>query len=375
VQAVLGAALLVALLLLAFETWVIYMLMRQQGRVLLIQENFGAHLATISRQLAGEGAQQPQGLEPGEPAPAFELPDVDGIQRKLADYLGRPLVAIFWSPSCSFCQQMAQQLAELPEESARVLLVTSGDLEANRQMAAEHGWKADMLVDADSAVFQEYKAAGTPTGYLIDAEGKIASPLAIGADSLLALIEEDGGGNGHHEDGLERALAAGLPARDVSESNIERDGLEAGTPAPDFELKDLDGKSHRLSDLRGKPVLIVFSDPDCGPCQQLAPKLEELHRERSGEVEVLMIGRGDPKANREKAREHGLTFPVLLQRRWEVSKKYAMFGTPLAYLVGDDGAIAADVAVGDDAILALVERFRARPAGKLAGLRGRLSRR
>jgi peroxiredoxin len=373
VEAVLAAALLVALLLLAFETWVIYMLMRQQGRVLMVQENFGAHLATISRHLGGHEAQQPQGLEPGEPAPAFELPDLDGVQRKLADYLGRPLVAIFWSPSCGYCQQMAPQLAELPDESARVLLVTSGDLEANRQMATEHGWKADVLVDADNAVFQEYKAAGTPTGYLIDADGKIASRLAIGADALLALTEQDGSGNGNHDDGLERALAAGLRARDVSESNIKRDGLDAGTPAPDFALKDVEGKTHRLSDLRGTPVLLVLSDCDCVPCQELSPKLEALHRERS-DVEFLMISRGEPKVNRKKAREHGLTFPVLLQRHWEVSKKYAIFGTPVGYLIDEDGVIAADVAVGADAILALVEPPNASPTGKRAGWRRRLSR-
>jgi len=69
---------------------------------------------------------------------------------------------------------------------------------------------------------------------------------------------------------------------------------------------------------------------------------------------VLMISRGDVAENRAKVMEHGLSFPVLLQRQWEISRLYAMFGTPIGYLIDADGVIAADVAVGGQPILDLL---------------------
>jgi peroxiredoxin len=73
-------------------------------------------------------------------------------------------------------------------------------------------------------------------------------------------------------------------------------------------------------------------------------------------VEIVMISRGEPKENRAKVKEHGLTFPVLLQRQWEISLRYAMFATPMAYVIDESGVIVDDVAVGVEPILALLSR-------------------
>ena len=141
--------------------------------------------------------------------------------------------------------------------------------------------------------------------------------------------------------------------RSPARSRIKRDGLEAGTSAPSFRLPRITGGELSLEELRGKRVLLVFSDPHCGPCQVLAPHLEEFHREQA-EISVVMISRGDPKENRAKLKENGLTFPVLLQQQWEVSRLFAMFATPMAYRIDENGVIAQKVAVGVDAIVALM---------------------
>src|SRR6185503_10914668 len=71
--------------------------------------------------------------------------------------------------------------------------------------------------------------------------------------------------------------------RSLERSKLKRDGLKAGTPAPDFNLPRLDGRGElQLSGLRGKRVLLVFSSPGCGPCNTLAPELEKFHREQQG---------------------------------------------------------------------------------------------
>jgi peroxiredoxin len=140
--------------------------------------------------------------------------------------------------------------------------------------------------------------------------------------------------------------------RSLSGSRINRNGLRPGTIAPAFTLPRLDGGELSLSDYAGRRVLLVFSDPDCGPCDLLAPKLERFSK-TTPDVSVVMVSRGDPERNRRKAAEHGLTFPVVLQEKWKLSRQYAKFATPIGYLIDDQGRIGADVALGMDAILEL----------------------
>ena len=148
--------------------------------------------------------------------------------------------------------------------------------------------------------------------------------------------------------------ASGAQGQDPSlaRSRIKRDGLDRGAEAPDFRLARLGGGELSLAEFRGRPVLLVFSDPECGPCNVLAPQLER--RSRDEDVQVLMVSRGDARANEVKRREHRLSFPIVLQRQWEISKLYAMFATPIAYLIDEHGVIAAPVAKGPDAILGLL---------------------
>ena len=124
---------------------------------------------------------------------------------------------------------------------------------------------------------------------------------------------------------------------------------------PDFRLPRLDGSELSLEELRGRRVLVVFSDPHCGPCDVLAPQLEKFHCEHS-EIAVVMISRREPKENTRKLKEHGLTFQVVLQQRWEISRVYAVFATPAAYLIDEAGIITQDVAVGVEPILALMAK-------------------
>jgi peroxiredoxin len=158
--------------------------------------------------------------------------------------------------------------------------------------------------------------------------------------------------------GSEEARANRFGNRSLARSRINRSGLKAGTSAPDFRLPRLDGGYLSLEDFRGQRLLLVFSDPHCGPCEALAPQLQKLHRDHP-EVAMLIISRGEPKANRAKVKEHGLSFPVVLQRHWEISRKYAMFATPIAYLIDEAGLIAMDVAVGVEAIQMLLRELMA----------------
>jgi peroxiredoxin len=341
-----------------------YQLLRQNGRILL-------RLEALEEQLAQLLPPEPAGLPLGEAAPDFELPNVAGGRTAISQFRGQRVLLLFFSPQCVFCREMGPQLAALAADGTDgrpvLLMVTTGDAQENRRFVGEQGIRCLVLLQEHMEVASKYHAQGTPTGYLIDGEGRIASEQAVGAQALLALATAlqatppdrvahgpAAPGDGHQFHRGERLLAI---------SRINRTGLKAGTPAPAFRLPHLDGGELSLEDYRGRRVLLVFSDPECGPCDELAPKLEQLHR-RTADVQVLMVSRRDAAANREKARKLGFTFPVILQRHWEVSRLYATFATPVGYLIDEQGVIATDVAVGVDPILALLSDAGATVAGR-----------
>src|SRR5215471_17472660 len=102
------------------------------------------------------------------------------------------------------------------------------------------------------------------------------------------------------------------------------DTLALGSPAPEFELPDLAGKFHTLTEFRGQSLLLIFFNPACGFCQKMAPKLVELcgsGNEAKGNVSLgegtaqaqaparprlLVVSTGGAQANRELFGENGI---------------------------------------------------------------------
>jgi peroxiredoxin len=169
------------------------------------------------------------------------------------------------------------------------------------------------------------------------------------------------------------AAADGARKDSLKKSQLLREGLPAGSAAPDFRLPRVGGGELSLSQYRGRKVLLLFSDPTCAPCNALLPDVQRRYAAGS-EVDVVMVSRGDHAANASKIAELRVTFPVVLQRQWEISKLYGMFATPIAFLVDEHGTIAAPVAIGAQRILALIPekstlgdwfKLRPRPAQAL----------
>jgi peroxiredoxin len=345
--------------------WIGYQLIRQNGQVLLRLDAIQERLDTLDP--TQPVPSQPAGLAMGLEAPTFELPDLSGHLISLESLQGSPLLLMFFDPGCGFCRTMAPDLAKLPIDGKNgqpvPVVVTAGDVDANRKLIEEHGIQCTVLVQSGREVAAAYGTNGTPSGYLIDESGRIASQLKAGAPELLELARDPAKAKQiRSEQGANMCGGTGGTVRTyrgVEDSHLIRTGLPAGTPAPEFRLPNLAGGELTLEQYRGRRVLLVFSDPNCGPCDQLAPQLEQLQRTASG-LQVVMISRGDPEANRQKVKELRLTFPVALQKQWEMSRAYGMFATPIAYLIDEHGTIAADVATGPEGILRLVSSAAAR---------------
>ena len=350
----------------AIEILLVIMLVRQHGRIMLAQQELSGRLQRIEARLA-PASQAPSGLPVGSEAPRFVLPDLAGKERRLEEFLGQPVVLAFFSTTCGYCLQLAPRLRHLPSNGIRMVLVSQGGSEQLQMLAREHEWHSDVLLQNSTELMIAYRANGTPTGYLLDAQGRIASALAIGADALLSLLGEPAAEPKEPErltakslrqkeqSAAERMAAAGLA---VTESKLNRAGLAPGEKAPDFTLSDVEGIFRSLADFRGKQVLLLFSDPNCGPCQTLAPSLVQFKEHAPANTEVIMVSGGDADANRAKIKQQRLNFPVLLQKHWEVSKAYAMFATPVAYLIDSDGRIEREVAVGPEAVESLLGSLR-----------------
>jgi thiol-disulfide isomerase/thioredoxin len=111
----------------------------------------------------------------------------------------------------------------------------------------------------------------------------------------------------------------------------------------------------------GKPVILLFTDPNCGPCTGMFPDVGRWQEEYAEKLTVTLVSRGEPQENAISASEHGLT-NVLLQEDWEVSDAYGVDGTPSAVLVQPDGTIASPVLEGANEISEFLARTIEEPA-------------
>ena len=347
-------------LLIVVGTWLGYQLVRQNGRILLRLEAIEKQLGPRAGKKQREAARSPEGLSVGAAAPDFELPDLAGVRRKVSEFRGQDLLLIFFNPKCGFCTKMAADLAALPAEGdpgrAVPVVVTTGGADENRKLIEQFGIRCLVLLQKEMEVASQFRAQGTPMGYRIDREGRIASELAVGAEPLLKLADLTAPLPAAAKAKQNGSLHKGKqPDPSLAKSRLNRSGLKAGSIAPDFSLPLLAGDELSLAELHGRRVLLVFSDPNCGPCDALAPRLQELHEERS-DLQVVVISRRDAEATAAKAETLGLTFPIVMQRQWEISKEYGMFATPIGYLIDEQGIVVHDVAVGVEPILALAQQ-------------------
>jgi peroxiredoxin len=120
-------------------------------------------------------------------------------------------------------------------------------------------------------------------------------------------------------------------------------GLETGTVAPDFILKNLNGDDVQLSQFRGKVVLIDFWAVFCKPCVIALPKIQEIHEKYNDkELVVLAINVSEDKNKiQEFIEENDYTFQVLLgSGNMNVQKNYGVIGIPHTYIIDKQGKVA-----------------------------------
>lgn len=137
---------------------------------------------------------------------------------------------------------------------------------------------------------------------------------------------------------------------------------------PEFVGQTLDRKTISLANLQGKVILLNFWATWCNECRSKMPMFERLHREFATQgLSVIGINARERTATvREYSKELGLTFPLVLDSRGEISAAYGVIGLPTTFLIRRDGQAVA-LAVGSREwasapARALIQTLLAKPA-------------
>jgi cytochrome c biogenesis protein CcmG, thiol:disulfide interchange protein DsbE len=118
--------------------------------------------------------------------------------------------------------------------------------------------------------------------------------------------------------------------------------LVEGDLAPDFSFVLPDGTTQKLSELRGKPVLINFWATWCLPCVEEMPAIQQAYDSAGGELLVLAVNRNElPEAIARFAPKVGVSFPLIANIAGDIGDRYSVTSLPVSYFINSDGTISA----------------------------------
>lgn len=129
----------------------------------------------------------------------------------------------------------------------------------------------------------------------------------------------------------------------VNTSQTEKalEGTEIGDTAPDFELVSTNEEKVKLSDYRGKKVMLNFWATWCPPCREEIPAMQNFYDEK--EIVILAVNLTQTEAKKQDVEnfmeKHRVTFPVLLDEASDVSNKYRIQPIPTTYMIDSQGKI------------------------------------
>jgi thiol-disulfide isomerase/thioredoxin len=348
VTAVVGVLLSVA------AAFALLALLRQNGRLLLRIDGLESRLDSSGVAAAVAPAQPHAGLALGMPGPEFSLSGLYGetVTRDSLIARERPVLLLFTDPGCGPCNAMMPQIAAWQQEHSATLtiaVITRGAVDDNRGKSREHG-VSSVWLDDSLTVYKAYQAIGTPGAVLLDAEGRIASPVVGGADAIGALVRQ---ATGSSPDPVVQVLAPG-PARVPTPASAPPPAPSptpppVGADAPSVNLIDLGGQRVQLA-AEDRDTLVLFWNPGCGFCNRMLPDLQQWESNPPAAAPRLVLV---SSGTAEEVRAMNLKSRIALDQSFGTGSAFGTTGTPSAVLVDRHGKVASAVAVGAPAVMQL----------------------
>jgi thiol-disulfide isomerase/thioredoxin len=152
-------------------------------------------------------------------------------------------------------------------------------------------------------------------------------------------------GSGAGDTAIQAAPQGGVPHVIAAESKLLDTSGDAVMPnvgelAPDFEYTLADGTTHKLSELRGKKVLLNFWATWCEPCRAEMPDLQKAANAYGDKVVILGVNKLEPIAVIPPfADELRVSFPLIVNTKGDISNRYAAKNIPTSFFINTDGTI------------------------------------
>jgi len=140
------------------------------------------------------GCAAPSVARVGEPAPDFQLENLDGQSISLSDFRGKPVLINFWAVRCPACRAQMPYLQQVYEEWSGkglvLLTINNGEsLSKIEEFMQSQAFSLPVLLDTRGSIAQKYNITGIPTTFFIDKDGIIQEKI-IGAFPSKGAIEK-----------------------------------------------------------------------------------------------------------------------------------------------------------------------------------------
>nr|WP_049754161.1 TlpA disulfide reductase family protein [Anoxybacillus flavithermus] len=120
-------------------------------------------------------------------------------------------------------------------------------------------------------------------------------------------------------------------------------GINVGEMAPDFELMTLKGEKMKLSQFRGKKVILNFWASWCPSCRAEMPEMQRFYEQYRQHVAIVAVNLTNKEKNHQAVEtftnEKGVSFDIMLDEKGTVSKTYEVITIPTSYIIDEHGVI------------------------------------
>ncbi len=338
-QIIIGSAIVV---LLAAVVYFLKQISQQQVQIMRRLEVLEI-ISSEGKPVERENVGHPQdGLPVGAPAPDFVLPDVQGKSVAFEHLLmqTKPLIFFFVSPNCNPCNALLPEIVQWKKDLGdkfNFVFVSSGKAKENIEKFGEVA--AQILLQKEREISEEFSAIWTPTALLVNSDGTIGSRNAAGDKAIRELIEKV------------KTESAGKDLFYITNGDDGARKSKIGEKVPEFKIEDLKGRKIGADDFRGRKTLVTFWSLNCPHCKNMIEDLREWEKVKGqDEPDLMVFSDGDREAH--KTLE--LNSPIILDKDYKIAGEFGMSGTPSAVLVNENGEIISETAIGAPQIWALL---------------------